>query len=1400
LEERRLLTPVLPIGTPTVTFTQAATPTNSDLGTVSLTRSTTPTTSSTAAPTTSVSLLTPAASFGGDIVRIQAGPGGVFGSGVYAISRGAGGNTGAVNRPGVIYRVDPVTGKATVFFDLNTVINQLETGGTAANSVGNSTGLVNWYDITFDPEGYFDGKPSMFVASVDRSDPNKNVIYQISPSGQFLGAFVQFTNGQSALKFTVNPSSVLIPPPQDQNFLRGLLAGGGVSSTGGEFSALFFNSNEYQPGQNISSSTLPAGVQETDMSSGPQVGLTAANPDYISRVYGAYTDFGTPAAGGVPAEPGESGVQGLNGEQLIAPQTTEFRRFEDIAFDQYGYFSQGYTLTSATGGTTGGSSTSIQGNTVGGLALGNQNYAGSLFVADLASGFTVSVTPAAPLATVAVNIPVQGPGTVGVTTDSSGAVVPIITNGNTTGGSNFGGRILRITPSGTVSVFASGFDTSGAQTSSSFINSSLSISFSADGTVLYASDNDGIWQFKTVQDLADSQSGQLIGLNDLRTLGVPYDGLGSAVAIVDTGVDGLSTPFRGRVALGTDVVTNGFGNQDFAPAGTSTTTGGTTGGGTTGTGTNTVTPLSGDGHGTLVAGVVAQFVPQATIEPVDVFSPFLVTTAITSTGTTGGGTTTGSGSSTQATNATTSSQEIYQGLDYITKHPFVNDPIRPGKVDRVIESVIGFGTTTTYVTEGTAYQQIPQIVIAFKNKLLQFRKLGIAPIAAAGQFGAPQLAGVSSTTGSTTGGGTTTGTGSSAGAGDNNSLNASVGDDNGMSFPAVLNDVISVTGSIPFPFQEGPSSPPTDPVIGVVPRPAGPILIYSYGNPGGAPSTSTGGNTGGTTTTPTGNVIQVLANGNFVFYTNRILASANRGPTTDFAAPAIDVPTFRETQGSTSPTVVAGGTTGGTASTSAHVAPASKNVFQEGGTSLSAGIVGGAYALVSSALNYWSQLNGAAKGFTSDAYLTQPVGVNTLNFGPHAFRNLAGFNNPNGINAILAWTSVPITDANDSLAASTPHFITGTTNFPQYAALNIANAVAAIEGTEAINYLLRHNVFPVIDTNHDGLITAQEIQNFTDNSASMGMPEAGAMARLLGGTGRTPGPDVTTAAGEQPDQPDALQRRFNFFNYAASGSLTGGISINQFRMLAHILLPSPDAFAITNRQRASANNFLVAPKSHRNFQELQHLSLSSALAPLSQVRKFRKLSPNQLGVNTGFNQAPGEAGPFYTLFGGDPKSITNAKSPKSTTGGSTTTSTTGGSSTSTSTTQTTSQSSNSAPETTTTGSTGSSSTTGTGSGTGSGSGSASGSSSASPQQQVINAAAALTNNMGSGSASSSSSSSGSGTSSDVGSGTLGVNTPATTPNTTTPSTNMPTVTDPTVATTSTPPSSSSDPNKTKQTS
>ena len=140
--------------------------------------------------------------------------------------------------------------------------------------------------------------------------------------------------------------------------------------------------------------------------------------------------------------------------------------------------------------------------------------------------------------------------------------------------------------------------------------------------------------------------------------------------------------------------------------------------------------------------------------------------------------------------------------------------------------------------------------------------------------------------------------------------------------------------------------------------------------------------------------------------------------------------------------------------------------------------------------------------------------------------------------------------------------------------------------TKAINYLFAHHDLQYIDTNHDGLVTAGEVQTFTDNAAAMGMPEAGAMAALLGGTATysavQPGLN-NLVFNENPDDPAAEQRRFNFFDYAADGQLNGSITMNELKMLSRILLPAPDAYAVTDRQRASANGFLLDPTAQRNF-------------------------------------------------------------------------------------------------------------------------------------------------------------------------------------------------------------------------
>ena len=221
------------------------------------------------------------------------------------------------------------------------------------------------------------------------------------------------------------------------------------------------------------------------------MGLTASNSDYDNQIFSIFTDFGTPAAGGIPARPGISGIQELGGRRSFdrygsdatgdaachghaptrwARSRHEFRRFESIAFDQYGYFSQSVALTSATSTSTGGTAITT--------------FTAAQCAAELRREL-VRQRPGVG--------PVRDGDAAGAPADNArswcrskaressawrpterAVSIPIIDGGNTTGGSNdFGGRIVRVLPNGTLNTFAYGFDTSGAQDSSSFVNSML---------------------------------------------------------------------------------------------------------------------------------------------------------------------------------------------------------------------------------------------------------------------------------------------------------------------------------------------------------------------------------------------------------------------------------------------------------------------------------------------------------------------------------------------------------------------------------------------------------------------------------------------------------------------------------------------------------------------------------------------------------------------------------------------------------------------------------------------------------------------------------------------------------------------------------------------------------------
>ena len=297
LEAKALLAPYLPIGTRTAEFNPFDDqPENENFGSVTVTFGEASLVNS-AAAYVSVSQLTPISTFNDDIVRIEAGPGGDFGKSVYAITRGNGIVGDAGGRPGVIYRVDPATGDGNVFFDLNTVLDQVSPGTTAGNSAGSATGLVNWYDITFDENGVFDGLPSMFVSSVDTDNPLKNAVYRIAPDGTFLGLFVVYGDADGTGSLEQHPSAIHVPPPEQQNFLRGLIAGSGTNNNnqGGftagttNFTGLFFDANIVQGAQLIDAAPFPrrglAARPDARPAGRPDLGQLGLRLDELRRLH-----------------------------------------------------------------------------------------------------------------------------------------------------------------------------------------------------------------------------------------------------------------------------------------------------------------------------------------------------------------------------------------------------------------------------------------------------------------------------------------------------------------------------------------------------------------------------------------------------------------------------------------------------------------------------------------------------------------------------------------------------------------------------------------------------------------------------------------------------------------------------------------------------------------------------------------------------------------------------------------------------------------------------------------------------------------------------------------------------------------------------------------------------------
>ena len=352
--------------------------------------------------------------------------------------------------------------------------------------------------------------------------------------------------------------------------------------------------------------TLPTGVSQTNLgvpvltqvltnfnsvmtasvATGPIVGLTASNSDYGNQIFSVFTDFGTPAgAGSRPAglqrHPGErrraarsatpTTIAGQRRRRRITQPaaTTLFRRFYGIAFDQYGYFSQGMPVVLERRDRRSAATAAAHHLTRADRQQSARPMPAACSSATCRPGSTSLSHRWLPCRPRPILDPGPGSGSHRAsTTDSAGDVIPVISHVTATRTARRlrrpdrpdHARRPRSTSSPRASTPRRELD------ASSFIDSTLSIGSRPTAQSSTPPTTPGIWQFKTTASLADSTSGSLIGLNDLRTLGVPYDGQNSAVAVVDTGVDATAPRSAAGSPPATNVITGGLGNDGSARA------------------------------------------------------------------------------------------------------------------------------------------------------------------------------------------------------------------------------------------------------------------------------------------------------------------------------------------------------------------------------------------------------------------------------------------------------------------------------------------------------------------------------------------------------------------------------------------------------------------------------------------------------------------------------------------------------------------------------------------------------------------------------------------------------------------------------------------------------------------
>jgi hypothetical protein len=651
--------------------------------------------------------------------RIEADPTGEFGGDLFVISRGTNRSSGGListsldDAPGRIYRVDPyaVNAFGTSPSQNRRLFAEIPGGG---GSLGFG-GYENWYDLAFDSTGAFDltggGNPSakLFVTSVDATvipgviNPS-NAIYALRPDGTFVTGS---TSPSDPPVFAYSDADA--GPPQ------------GAAGVFDNNPAVLATA----PGDAFGTALYALDVRCDIGVLSPTTSCQSIEGNVIYRIP---PETIPPARLDSPIPQNE--VLNRNVEAIVPPVAVPAGANIDIdaramAFDP----NRGIILQGQNG------EPAFQ--LYGGLFVASSDVEALdtaltriLYFPNLTAAPIDFITPV-PTSTLLIGDMTFDPighmaGGLFLTDYVSGSVLQVVQD--------------PVTGRGIAFPIATGFNVPRPSaitgiTPEQAYTEPFSIAFSPDGEILYISDRDGIYALYA-NTLANTAAGAAIGLTDVRELDAPYTGNGFGAAVIDDGIDSAHLGFRGTVSCGF--------NPFFGSCGTI---------------------AQGVGHGTAVAGIIHQIVPDAVLVPVNAlsFAPLV-----------------GSGI-----------QELYNGIQYIRDNPVVDDPRTPA-IDPVpivaVNMSLGFNSIN-YDSDRQAVEEdrstATPLRFVFQDYLRANGGLGIVPIASAGNSGQ-----------------------------DFNGMD-------GADIPAILNEVVEVVAAYPFgPQAVGADFP--DPRGGV---PAPPITL-----------------------------------------------------------------------------------------------------------------------------------------------------------------------------------------------------------------------------------------------------------------------------------------------------------------------------------------------------------------------------------------------------------------------------------------------------------------------------------------------------------------------------------------------------------------------------------------------